>query len=54
MTWRCFPPKGYGTEAPGTVTNWVRRKFNAMSLSWGSVRFFPERPSCRMGTVEAL
>src|SRR5271166_3833389 len=33
ITWRCLPPYGYGTTAPGTVTNWVRRKFRPRSLS---------------------
>ena len=27
-TWRCLPPYGYGIEAPGTVTSWVRMKFS--------------------------
>ena len=52
ITWRCLPPYGYGMDAPGTVTSWVRRKFRPTSLSSDSD--IPERASWRIGTVEAL
>src|ERR1700757_5484289 len=32
-TWRCFPPYGYGTEAPGTVIRRVRTKLSVRSFS---------------------
>src|SRR5258708_10396794 len=52
MTWRCLPPYGYGMEAPGTVTSWVRKKLRPTSLSSDSD--MPDRASWGIGTVDAL
>ncbi len=53
MTARCFPPKGYETEAPCTVPSGVRMKLFPRSKISCSRSVLLERPNCRMGTLEA-
>ncbi len=52
ITCRCLPPYGYGIDAPGTVTSWVRRKLSPTSFS--SASDIPDSASWRIGTVDAL
>ena len=54
MIWRCLPPYGHGTAAPGTVTSWVAWKLAAKSINCCSDSPSPESASCRIGTLEAL
>jgi len=43
-----------GLSAPSTVANWVRMKFNPKSFNCCSERPWPEEPSCRIGTLDAV
>src|SRR5271156_1433143 len=54
MTFRCFPPYGYGMAVPGTLMRPTRIKFCPMSESCCSVASGADRPSCKIGTEEAL
>ena len=46
--------RGYGVCAPSMVASWMRMVLVARSFSCCSFSPGPERPSCRMGTLEAL
>jgi len=54
MIWRCLPPYGSGTDAPGTVASCVFRKLLPKSYSSCSVSDGDDSASRRIGTVDAL
>ena len=53
-TWRTLPPTGRVSCAPCTVARPGRRKFVATSKISCSLRVGLDKPSWRMGTLEAL
>src|SRR5689334_24047683 len=53
MICRYFPPKGCGTEAPGTLAIWLRTLYCAISRNCVSVSPLPLNVTRQTGMLEA-